>query len=126
MRYLRHRRPLYQEKLPGEPAPIPYDAFRLAQAGRPGPTLVDIPRDVQQEEDVVVTTGVGQHQMRAAQYPFLRPAQRLHFLGRSGGDGLRAPFRHRGQVGAASRARLEHRRDGGFQMTMQELATVPT
>ena len=30
-------------------APTIYDAFRVAQEGRPGPTLVDIPRDVQQE-----------------------------------------------------------------------------
>ena len=30
-------------------APTIYDAFRVAQEGRPGPTLIDIPRDVQQE-----------------------------------------------------------------------------
>ncbi len=30
-------------------APTIYDAFRVAQDGRPGPTLIDIPRDVQQE-----------------------------------------------------------------------------
>ncbi len=30
-------------------APTIYDAFRVAQQGRPGPTLIDIPRDVQQE-----------------------------------------------------------------------------
>jgi acetolactate synthase-1/2/3 large subunit len=30
-------------------APTIYEAFRVAQEGRPGPTLVDVPRDVQQE-----------------------------------------------------------------------------
>src|SRR5690606_29140767 len=30
-------------------APTLYKAFRLARAGRPGPVLVDVPRDVQQE-----------------------------------------------------------------------------
>ncbi len=33
-----------------ELAPTLYEAFRLAQEGRPGPVLVDVPRDVQQEE----------------------------------------------------------------------------
>ena len=50
--------------------------------------------------DVVVTTGVGQHQMWAMQYLRLRAPAELHHLGRARDDGLRHP-RRRGREGRA-------------------------
>ena len=56
-------------------------------------------------DDVIVTTGVGQHQMWAMQYILSRPAALVHHLGRSRHDGLRHPRRGRRQGGAARRRR---------------------
>ena len=40
-------------------------------------------------DDVVWTTGVGQHQMWAMQYIAVRPPAHVHHLGRARDDGLR-------------------------------------
>ena len=55
-------------------APTIYEAFRLAQDGRPGPTLVDIPRDVQQE------------------------VTEFNYLGGPTGRCTGTPVRHKGQI----------------------------
>ena len=61
--------------------------------------------------DVVVTTGVGQHQMWAMQYLLSETPRELHHLGRARDDGVRNPRRGRRQGGAAGGdGRLRRRR----------------
>ena len=73
--------------------------------------------------EAIIVTGVGQHQMWAAQYYYLRQAQQLHLLRRAGDDGLRAAGGHGGQGGAPDETVWCIAGDGSIQMTIQELAT---
>ncbi|MCH8870299.1 MAG: biosynthetic-type acetolactate synthase large subunit [Chloroflexi bacterium] len=74
--------------------------------------------------DAVIVTGVGQHQMWAAQYyPFNRPCSLVSSCG-SGSMGFEVPGAMGAQVGAPDRVVWSIAGDGGFQMTMVELATL--
>ena len=75
-------------------------------------------------DDVIVTTGVGQHQMWAMQYRPEHPAAELHHLGRARDDGVRHPRRGRRQGGAPEATVVCVDGDGCFQMTAQELTTA--
>ena len=61
-------------------------------------------------DDMIWTTGVGQHQMWAMQYLALRPPAQLHHLRRPRHDGLRAPGRGRREGRPSGRDRRLHRR----------------
>ena len=74
--------------------------------------------------DAVVVTGVGQHQMWAAQYyQFNQPCSLVSSCG-SGAMGYEVPGAMGAQVGRADRVVWSVCGDGGFQMTMVELATI--
>ncbi|MCI0887606.1 MAG: biosynthetic-type acetolactate synthase large subunit, partial [Chloroflexi bacterium] len=74
--------------------------------------------------DAIIVTGVGQHQMWAAQYyPFNRPCSLVSSCG-SGSMGFEVPGAMGAQVGAPDRVVWSIAGDGGFQMTMVELATL--
>ncbi|MCI0822315.1 MAG: biosynthetic-type acetolactate synthase large subunit [Chloroflexi bacterium] len=74
--------------------------------------------------DAVIVTGVGQHQMWAAQYyPFNQPCSLVSSCG-SGSMGFEVPGAMGAQVGAPDRVVWSIAGDGGFQMTMVELATL--
>ncbi|MQG77038.1 MAG: biosynthetic-type acetolactate synthase large subunit, partial [SAR202 cluster bacterium] len=74
--------------------------------------------------DAVIVTGVGQHQMWAAQYyPFNQPCSLISSCG-SGAMGFEVPGAMGAQVGAPDRVVWSIAGDGGFQMTMVELATL--
>ena len=74
--------------------------------------------------EAVVVTGVGQHQMWAAQYyPFKEPATLVSSCG-SGAMGYEVPGAMGAQVGRPDKVVWSVCGDGGFQMTMVELATL--
>jgi len=74
--------------------------------------------------DSIVVTDVGQHQMWAAQ--FLRTTRQpsLVVIGRRRDHGLWFSCSHRRQTGTSERSVWAVVGDGGFQMTLSELATA--
>ena len=76
------------------------------------------------EGEAIIVTGVGQHQMWAAQhYEFTEPRS-LVTSGGSGAMGYEVPGAMGAQVGRPDRVVWSVAGDGGFQMTMAELATM--
>jgi len=72
----------------------------------------------------VIVTGVGQHQMWAAQhYQYTEPRTWIT-SGGSGAMGFEVPGAMGAQVGAPSKVVWSIAGDGGFQMTMGEIATM--
>ena len=78
----------------------------------------------QGEGDVVAVTGVGQHQMWAAQYLRLDHANSFISSGGLGAMGFEVPAAMGAQVGRPGATVWCIAGDGGFQMTLQELATI--
>ncbi len=73
--------------------------------------LMETLQELTAGDDVIFTTGVGQHQMWAMQYLHHRAAAELHHLGRARDDGLRHPRRGRSEGGeAGGHRRLRRRR----------------
>ena len=74
--------------------------------------------------DAIIVTGVGQHQMWAAQhYIFTNPCS-LVSSGGAGAMGYEVPGALGAQVGRPDKVVWSIAGDGGFQMTMAELATM--
>ena len=74
--------------------------------------------------NAIIVTGVGQHQMWAAQhYTFTEPCS-LVSSGGSGSMGFEVPGAMGAQVGRPDKVVWSVAGDGGFQMTMAELATM--
>ena len=74
--------------------------------------------------DALIVTGVGQHQMWAAQhYPFKQRSSLISSCG-SGAMGYEVPGAMGAQVGRPDKVVWSIAGDGGFQMTMAELATL--
>ncbi|MFN3368346.1 MAG: biosynthetic-type acetolactate synthase large subunit [Thermus sp.] len=72
----------------------------------------------------IVTTGVGQHQMFAAQYfPVARPRSFIT-SGGLGAMGVGLPFAIGAKVARPEELVIDFDGDGSFQMTLQELATL--
>ena len=74
--------------------------------------------------DAIIVTGVGQHQMWAAQHYTYKHPRTLITSGGSGAMGYEVPGAMGAQVGAPDRVVWSVAGDGGFQMTMAELATI--
>ena len=80
---------------------------------------------VQADDDAVVVTGVGQHQMWAAQYLFLNQPKLLRDLRRDWESmGFELPAALGAQLGRPGATVWSVAGDGGFQMTLQELITA--
>ena len=73
--------------------------------------------------NAIVVTGVGQHQMWAAQHYTYRHPRSLITSGGSGAMGYEVPGAMGAQVGRPDKVVWSVAGDGGFQMTMAELAT---
>ena len=86
--------------------------------------LQDLDSLVREEEDVLAVTGVGQHQMWAAQYLFFNRANSFISSGGLGAMGYEIPAAMGAQVGRPGATVWSIAGDGGFQMTLQELATI--
>ena len=83
-------------------------------------------RELSQETDgnAIIVTGVGQHQMWAAQHYVFKHPRTLVSSGGSGAMGFEVPGAMGAQVGAPDKVVWSVAGDGGFQMTMAELATM--
>jgi acetolactate synthase-1/2/3 large subunit len=81
-------------------------------------------RDLLADREVIWTTGVGQHQMWAAQW--LKVEQPRHFItsGGLGSMGFGVPAAIGAQMAFPDKVVVNIDGDGCFQMTMQELATA--
>ena len=71
-----------------------------------------------------IVTGVGQHQMWAAQFSTFDEPNRFHTSGGLGTMGFEVPAAMGVQVGVPDEVVWSIAGDGGFQMTMAELATL--
>ena len=72
----------------------------------------------------IIVTGVGQHQMWAAQHYMFTEPRGLVTSGGSGAMGFEVPAAMGAQVAAPDKVVWSVAGDGGFQMTMSELATM--
>jgi acetolactate synthase I/II/III large subunit len=81
-------------------------------------------RDLTRGRDVIWTTGVGQHQMWAAQYLEVDEPRRFITSGGLGTMGFGVPAAIGAKVGRPEATVINIDGDGCFQMTMQELATA--
>jgi acetolactate synthase-1/2/3 large subunit len=79
---------------------------------------------LQRHHDPLVVTGVGQHQMWAAQFLFMDKPHSFITSGGLGVMGFEVPASIGAQVGRPDATVWTVAGDGGFQMTLQELATI--
>ena len=79
---------------------------------------------IQENPDTLVVTGVGQHQMWAAQFLFFNGYNTFVSSGGLGAMGFELPAAMGAQVGQPGMPVWSIAGDGGIQMTSQELATV--
>ena len=95
-----------------------------SQALLPQHVLKDLNELIREEDDVVAVTGVGQHQMWAAQFLFFDRANSFISSGGLGAMGYEIPAAMGAQVGRPGATVWSIAGDGGFQMTCQEMATI--
>ena len=86
--------------------------------------LRDLNELLQENPESVVVTGVGQHQMWAAQFLFFDRCNSFISSGGQGSMGFELPAAMGVQAGRPGAPVWSIAGDGGFQMTLQELATV--
>ena len=90
----------------------------------PQQVLAELNSVIQHDADSVVVTGVGQHQMWAAQYLFLNQPNSFVTSGGLGAMGFEVPAALGAQLGRPGATVWSIAGDGGFQMTLQELVTA--
>ena len=90
----------------------------------PQHVLTSLNQVIQEEPDSMVVTGVGQHQMWAAQFLTFDHANRFISSGGQGAMGFEVPAAMGVQAGKPDAPVWSIAGDGGFQMTLQELATL--
>ena len=86
--------------------------------------LVSLNELVQEDQDSLVVTGVGQHQMWAAQFLHFNRANTFVSSGGLGAMGFELPAALGMQAGRPESTVWSIAGDGGFQMTLQELVTA--
>ncbi len=86
--------------------------------------MTEINELIQENPETVVVTGVGQHQMWAAQFLFFNGFNTFVSSGGLGAMGFELPAALGAQVGQPGVPVWSIAGDGGIQMTSQELATV--
>lgn len=86
--------------------------------------LRELNKIVEHSADPVVVTGVGQHQMWTAQFMFMPNQNSFVSSGGLGVMGFEVPAAIGAQIGRPGATVWSVCGDGGFQMTLQELATI--
>ena len=99
-------------------------AIPHADVLQPQQVLAELNELVQDDPESVFVTGVGQHQMWAAQFLFFNERNIFVSSGGLGAMGFELPAAMGAQVGKPGSSVWSIAGDGGFQMTLQELATV--
>ena len=99
-------------------------AIPASDALMPQQVLTQMNEMIQADENAVVVTGVGQHQMWAAQYLFLNQPNSFVTSGGLGVMGFEVPAALGAQLGRPAATVWSVAGDGGFQMTLQELITA--
>jgi acetolactate synthase-1/2/3 large subunit len=74
--------------------------------------------------EAIIVTDVGQHQMFASRYAKMKYTRSFVTSGGLGTMGFGLPAAHGAKIGAPDRTVIGIIGDGGFQMTIQELATI--
>ena len=99
--------------------------FRYRRAGALKPEyVIERLRDLLADRDTIWTTGVGQHQMWAAQWLHIDGSRRFITSGGLGTMGFGFPAALGAKVGRPEATVVCIDGDGCFQMTLQELATA--
>ena len=91
---------------------------------QPQQVLKELNELIQEDTESVVVTGVGQHQMWAAQFLFFNGCNTFVSSGGLGAMGFELPAALGAQMGRPNSPVWTVAGDGGFQMTSQELATM--
>ncbi len=91
---------------------------------QPQEVMAELNETLQEQPDTVIVTGVGQHQMWAAQFLFFNAYNTFVSSGGLGAMGFELPAAMGAQVARPDTPVWSIAGDGGFQMTLQELATV--
>ena len=99
-------------------------AIPQSDALLPQQVLTEMNGMLQGDDDAVVVTGVGQHQMWAAQYLFMNQPNSFVTSGGLGAMGFEVPAALGAQLGRPGATVWSVAGDGGFQMTLQELITA--
>ena len=99
-------------------------AIPASDALLPQQVLAELNEAIRQDDNAVVVTGVGQHQMWAAQYLFLNRPNSFVTSGGLGAMGFEVPAALGVQMGRPGATVWSVAGDGGFQMTLQELVTA--
>ena len=99
-------------------------AIPASDALMPQQVLTQMNELIQADDNAVVVTGVGQHQMWAAQYLFLNQPNSFVTSGGLGVMGFEVPAALGAQLGRPGATVWSVAGDGGFQMTLQELITA--
>ena len=90
----------------------------------PQHVLHDMNQLLQGDDDNLVVTGVGQHQMWAAQFLFFNQPNCFLSSGGLGAMGYEVPAAMGASIARPGATVWSVAGDGGFQMTLQELATI--
>ena len=93
---------------------------------KPGLTMGEVVRIITEKTkgEAIVVTDVGQQQMFASRYVKLNHTRSFVTSGGLGTMGFGLPAAHGAKIGAPDRIVIGIIGDGGFQMTIQELATI--
>ncbi len=93
---------------------------------KPGLTMGEVVRIITEKTDgeAIVVTDVGQQQMFASRYVKLNNPRSFVTSGGLGTMGFGLPAAHGAKIGAPDKVVIGIIGDGGFQMTIQELATI--
>lgn len=86
--------------------------------------IVEAVNEVFKDDDTIITTDVGQHQMWVTQYIELNEKHRLITSGGLGTMGFGLPSAVGAAIGCPKKTVVTICGDGGFQMNMQEIATA--
>ncbi len=120
----RVERPAWLATIANLKAQHPSLAIPASDALLPQQVLAEMNEALRQDDNAIVVTGVGQHQMWAAQYLFLDQPNSFVTSGGLGAMGFEVPAALGAQMGRPDATVWSVAGDGGFQMTLQELVTA--